>query len=199
MFPDPIQKLINHFSSLPGIGPKTAARLVFDLLKKDNITLKNFGDSLTNLKEGLNICATCFNYSISDPCAICAAGNRDQSIICVVAESKDIEVIEKTGEFKGVYHVLKGTLNPLENIHPANLKINELEQRIIKKQPQINEVLLALNPDIAGESTILYLSKLLKRYPIKTTRLARGLPSGADLEYSDPSTLSSALKGRTNL
>ena len=195
--PQSIKSLIDQFSQLPGIGPKTAERFVFYLLKKDSVELKKFADNLGQLKDKIKICSVCQNYSEQDPCLICQDKNRDQSIICVVAEPTDLAAIEKTGEFKGVYHILGGALNPLDNITPDKLKINELVGRIKKNRPK--EIILGLNPDIEGETTALYLNKILKTLDIKVTRLAKGLPMGSDLAYADQATLASALNNRKSI
>ncbi len=197
LLPPTIQNLISEFSQLPGIGAKTAERFVFYLLKKDPAELKKFADNLGQLKDKIKICSVCQNYSEQDPCLICSDKNRDQTVICVVAEPTDLTAIEKTGEFKGVYHILGGVLNPLEGITPDKLKINELVERIKKTRPK--EIILGLNPDIEGETTSLYLNKIFKTLDVKVTRLAKGLPMGSDLEYADQATLSSALNNRRSV
>lgn len=193
-YPNIIQKLIEYFSALPGIGPKTAEKFVFYLLKQPREELQNFSKAISELKDKISICPICYNYSETQPCQICQNQKRNRSVICVVARPQDIAAIEKTKEYLGVYHLLEGVLNPLEGITPDKLKIKELIDRI--KKDNVKEIILALNPDIEGETTILYLKKILKPYRIKMTRLARGLPIGSDLEYADEVTLSNALKGR---
>lgn len=195
--PQSIKSLIDQFSQLPGIGAKTAERFVFYLLKKDPAELKKFADNLGQLKDKIKNCSICQNYSEQDPCLICNDKNRDQSIVCVVSEPTDLTAIEKTNEFKGVYHILGGVLNPLDGITPDKLRINELVERIKKNRPK--EIILGLNPDIEGETTSLYLNKILKTLDIKITRLAKGLPMGSDLEYADQATLASALNNRRSL
>lgn len=195
--PQSIKSLIEQFSQLPGIGSKTAERFVFHLLKKPKEELTKFGNNLSQLKDSVKTCSICQNYSEQDPCLICNDQNRDQSIICLVAEPTDLTAIEKTNEFKGVYHILGGVLNPLDNITPDKLRINELVERIKKNRPK--EIILGLNPDIEGETTALYLNKLLKTLDVKITRLAKGLPMGSDLEYADQATLASALSNRRSL
>ncbi len=195
--PQSIKSLIEQFSQLPGIGPKTAERFVFYLLKKNPEEIKKFAEAIGQLKDKIKICSICQNYSEQDPCLICSDKNRDQTIICVVAEPTDLAAIEKTGEFKGVYHILGGVLNPLDNITPDKLKINELVERIKKNRPK--EIILGLNPDIEGETTALYLNKILKTLDVKVTRLAKGLPMGSDLAYADQATLASALNNRRSL
>jgi len=197
ILPQTIRNLIEEFSQLPGIGTKTAERFVFYLLKKQPADLQRFANNLSRLKENVKLCSICQTLAEQDPCYICSNPERDKSIICVVAEPTDLAAIEKTDDYQGVYHVLNGVLNPIENITPDKLKIDELIQRIKKDKPQ--EVILALNPDIEGESTSLYLNKLLKALDIKVTRLAKGLPMGSDLEYADQATLSSALFNRKDI
>ncbi|MBU4482157.1 recombination mediator RecR [Candidatus Parcubacteria bacterium] len=200
MPPKSIQKLITHFNNLPGIGQKTAERLVFYLLKKDKNTLTDFANTLLHIKDNIKNCAQCGQITEQKICDICSDKNRDSSIICVVAENSDISPLEKSGEFKGIYHVLNGVLNPTEGMTPDKLNINKLEEKISAKGGNnTQEIILALNPTIEGETTNLYLTKLLKKYNIKITKLARGLPQGSDLEYADEITLANALRGRTIL
>lgn len=194
MLPASIKKLIDQFSRLPGIGPKSAARLAFYLLKKPQSDLAEFASAITGAKADLRTCSTCLNLSQADPCSICADPNRDQAIICVAAESHDQDSLERTGEYKGAYHILGGVLNPLEGIGPDNLNIAQLLARI--KKGGAAEIILGLNPDLEGESTMIYLQQILKPLNVKITRLAKGLPSGSDIEYADEITLGSALKNR---
>jgi len=194
-YPASISNLITQFSKLPGLGPKSAERLVFYLLKQPGEFLNNLADNINCLKNQIKICQTCFNFSTKNPCEICTDPKRDKCIICVVAYPQDLLVIEKTGEYNGLYHVLDGVLNPLENITPDKIRIKELVNRL-KNPKKIKEIIIALNPDIEGESTTLYLTRQLKPYKVKTTRLAKGLPTGADLEYADAITVTDALKGR---
>ncbi|MDO8669319.1 MAG: recombination mediator RecR [Candidatus Buchananbacteria bacterium] len=197
-YPLIIQNLIDQFSKLPSIGPKSAERLVFHLLYQPQNELHEFSQAIDHLKINVRQCQICFNFSESDPCYICSNPKRNKTIICVVAKPQDMAIIEKTGSFEGVYHILGGNINPLENISPQNIKIKELLIRI--KNNGVKEIILALNPDMSGETTSLYLSKLIKQFPdIKITRLARGLPMGADLEYADEITLENALKDRKEL
>ncbi len=194
--PDFIQKLINEFDKLPGIGPKVATRLTFNLLhRKDD--LKSFADSLNEAYTQVNFCTQCFNLTDEKLCSICANPHRDKTIICVVAHNQDVDSVEKTGEFNGTYHLLNGLLSPLEGITPDNLKIKELTQRI--ESDGVKEIILALDQSMEGEATAIYLSKLLKKYPIAISQLARGIPMGANIEYTDEVTLSSALKNRKKL
>ncbi len=198
-YPDPIKKLVDLFTRLPGIGPKSAERIVFHLLKDSGGFSANLTKSVAELKKSVTTCQRCFNVSASNPCPICADQKRDHSTICVVSGPADVSAIEKTGEFHGLYHVLGGVLNPVENITPDQLTINQLQKRIADPSQKIKEVILATNPDLEGESTSLYLARLLKNLPIKITRLAKGLPMGSDLEYADEITISSALKGRQSV
>lgn len=194
-YPQPIQDLIDHFSRLPGIGPKTAERLVFYLLKQPKENLNQFGEVLKQLKDKITICSQCQNFSQTNPCSICQDKKRNSKVICVVSSSRDLVALEKTNEYQGVYHILGGVIDPIEGITPDQLKIKELVERI--KKDGVHEIILAINSDMPGETTILYLTKLLKQFNnIKITRLAQGLPSNSDLEYSDEVTLTSALKGR---
>lgn len=197
-YPKIIQNLINQFAKLPSIGPKTAERLVFHLLYQPQKELVDFGVAMEHLKQNVKMCSRCFNFSDSDPCHICNDKNRDHQIICLVAKPQDLAALEKTKSYAGVYHILGGNISPLEGLGPENIKIKELANRI--KTDKIREVILALNPDLPGDTTSLYLTKLLKQFPdLKITRLARGLPMGADLEYADEVTLENALKSRQTL
>jgi len=196
-YPDPIQKLIQEFNKLPGIGPKTAERFVFYLLKQPKEEIELLTKALEDLKQANLTCSQCFNIAAKDPCYICSDQKRDNKTICIVAEIHDLATLETTGEYNGLYHVLGGVLNPLAGITPDKLKVKELVERIKKDKPE--EIILGLNPDMEGESTVLYLKKLLQPLNIKLTRLARGLPMGADLEYADEVTLINALKNRNQL
>ncbi|MFH1667893.1 MAG: recombination mediator RecR [Candidatus Komeilibacteria bacterium] len=195
--PKSLQKLIAQFDKLPGIGPKTSEKLVFHLLNRPKEDLKEFADSLLDAKEQITICPICFNFSDSIPCSICRDSNRDKKTICVVAETQDVQAIEKTNKYQGVYHVLQGTINPPEGITPEKLKLRELQERVSKDKPI--ELILALNNDIAGEATSLYLIRLLKDTNVNITRLAKGLPSGSEIEYADDITLAYALKDRKKI
>lgn len=196
-----LQNLADSFSRLPGVGPKTALRFVFYLLKQKEEDNLKFAKAVELLNSSISTCQVCQNFSEKNPCAICSDRNRDQAVICVVAEHQDLPVIENTGEYHGTYHVLGGVLDPLHGITPDQLKIKELVGRVQKNN--VKEIVLALNPDLEGETTILYLTKLIKSFDknstIKITRLARGLPIGSDIEYADEVTLSDALKGRKEL
>lgn len=195
-YPKNIQNLINEFSRFPTIGPKTAERFIFYLLKKSPQELIKLTELIKNLKN-FSSCKICGNFSEKNICSICADTRRDHSTICLVAEPQDLMAIEKTNEYRGVYHILGGVINNIQGIGPEKIKIKELLERM-KKNP-IKEIILALNPDLEGETTSLYLINLLKPYKIKISRLARGLPMGSDLEYADEITLSNAIKRRETI
>jgi recombination protein RecR len=193
---DSIEKIVDFFSSLPTIGKKTAQRLTFYLLKQDENFIAQFSKAMIDLKKNVKFCSVCFNYTESDPCPICASTKRDSSIICVVEEPNDVMAIEKTNEFFGSYHVLHGSLNPLDGISPNDLKIRELIGRL---DNGVSEIILALNPTVEGEVTMQYLSNMIKPLGKKITRIARGIPVGSDLEFADEATLSRALQGRIEI
>jgi recombination protein RecR len=194
--PSSLEKVINEFSRLPGIGPKTAQRLAFYLLKRDDIDLTSLSASIAQLKQGVIFCSTCHNMASADPCSICTDPLRDQQLLCVVEEPLDALAIDKTGQFKGVFHILGGVLNPMEGIGPDKLNIQTLAKRI--EAAAVKEVIVATNPTLEGETTALHISRLLKTtFPeLKLTRIARGLPTGGDLEYADEITLLRAMEGR---
>lgn len=198
-YPQHIQALIDAFAKFPGIGEKAAQRFVFYLLRQPQAELLKIAKLIMNLPDAILLCGQCATYSDRTPCMICASISRDQSTICVVSSSHDLAAIERTGVYRGVYHVLGGALNILDGITPDKLKIKELVTRVKNPHKKIREVILACNPDLEGESTMLYLSKILKSYAVKVTRLARGLPRGADIEYADDVTLSDALKSRREI
>ena len=189
-----VEQLAEQFAQLPGIGRKTAHRLALYVLKMSRDEVVTMAKALVNVKDKVRYCSVCSNITESDPCAICSNTKRERSFICVVEEPHDVIAIEKTHEFKGLYHVLGGALSPLDGIGPDDLKIKELLQRF--SNATIEEVILALNPNVEGEATTLYLSRLLKPLGMKITRIARGLPVGSDLEFADEATLSRALEGR---
>ena len=197
--PLPIQNLIEEFSRLPGIGPKTAERLVFYLLKNSQEQLNQFSERIKILRAQITICQNCQNYSLKSPCEICSDPSRQKDIICIVSRPVDVVAIEKTGEYKGLYHILGGVINPIDGISPENLKIKQLESRLNSSNGQIKEIIIATNSDMEGETTALYLAKLFKPLNINITRLGRGLPVGADVEYADEVTLAYALKGRRQM
>jgi len=197
-FPKPIQNLIDQFCKLPGIGPKTAERLVFAFLKWPQKNKKEFAKAFSEINGSIIHCEHCYNISEKNPCFICADPNRDKTKICVVAEPHDLAAIENTDEFKGLYHVLGGVLEPLYGITPDKLRINELLAKVQKNN--ISEIILAFNPDMEGEATMIYLKNILQPFKkIQITRLARGLPVGSDLEYTDEITLTNALKNRREI
>ncbi len=199
--PESIQKVIDEFSRLPGIGPKSAQRIAMHLLHSPDMRISQLSKSIAETKEGLNFCVDCFNISESEKCKICLDQSRNKNLFCVVEEILDVIALEKTGQFKGNYHVLHGVLSPVDGIGPNQLKINELKVRI---ENLINqsvssediEVIIATNPSLEGETTALYLTKILKPLGIKITRIGRGLPAGGDLDYADDVTLTRALQGR---
>ena len=196
-YPEPVARLIDALQRLPGIGPKTAQRLTFYLLKRPADEVRELGDALLAVKEKISHCRTCFNVTDEDPCRICSDPRRDPQLICVVEEPNDLLAMERTGEYRGRYHVLLGALSPLDGIGPDDLKIRELLARLEGRET--TEVILATNPNVEGEATALYLAKLLRPLAVRITRIARGLPVGGDLEYADQVTLSKALEGRREI
>ena len=190
MYSPSIEKLIQSFEKLPSIGNKTAARLAFYILNASEEETNEFVSSIVNAKKNLKYCSKCFNISDTDPCPICANPKRDQSQICVVEDVRDIVAMERTHEFKGVYHVLHGSISPMNGVGPDDIKIKELLARLM--DGQVKEVILATNPRVEGEATAMYLSKLIKPLGIKATRIAHGIPVGGDLEYTDEITLTKA-------
>jgi recombination protein RecR len=190
----PLAQLIEFFQKFPGIGPKSAQRMAFHLLKMPLSDVQRFSKILVDAKENIHYCNICFNMSASNPCEICTDTRRDNSVICVVAETKDLIAIEKTREYKGLYHVLQGTLSPLDGIGVEDIRIKELLTRVT--DANVNEVILALSPSVEGEATSMYITKLLKPFNIKISRIAFGLPVGSDLEYADEITLAKAIEGR---
>ena len=192
-----IEKLIQSFEKLPSIGNKTAARLAFYILNASEEETNEFVSSIINAKKNLKYCTKCYNLSDTDPCSICGNPKRDQSQICVVEDVRDIIAMERTHEFKGVYHVLHGSISPMNGIGPEDIKIKELLARLM--DGQVKEVILAPNPRVEGEATAMYLSKLIKPLGVTVTRIAHGIPVGGDLEYTDEITLTKALEGRREL
>ncbi len=193
----PLAKLIEYFQKLPSIGPKTAQRLALHVVKMSENEVKNFAQALIEAKTTISYCDVCFNMSSTNPCEICSNSSRNKNIICVVAETKDLIAIEKTNEYFGVYHVLQGLISPIDGIGPDDIRIKELLFRV--NQNNVSEIILALNPSVEGEATSLYLTKLLKPFNIKISRIAFGLPMGSELEYADEMTLLKALEGRIEL
>jgi recombination protein RecR len=196
-FPEPVARLIEALQRLPGIGPKTAQRLSFFLLKRPAEEVGELATALTELKSRVVHCSRCWNVTEEDPCRICRDPARDARALCVVEEPNDLLALERTGEFKGRYHVLMGALSPLDGIGPEDIKVRELLGRL-EGEP-VDEVILATNPSVEGEATAIYLAKLLKPLGVRITRIARGLPVGGDLEYADQVTLSKALEGRKEM
>ena len=192
-----IEKLIESFERLPSIGHKTAARLAFYILNCSEEETNEFILSIVNAKKNLRYCSTCYNISDTDPCPICSNSKRRKDIICVVEDVRDVVAMEKTHEFRGVYHVLHGSISPMNGIGPDDIKIKELLSRLMGGE--VKEVILATNPRVEGEATAMYLSKLIKPLGIKVTRIAHGIPVGGDLEYTDEITLTKALEGRTEM
>jgi recombination protein RecR len=193
----PVQALINEFSKLPTIGSKTAARLVFYLLNRPRNEAQSLSEAILAVKDKVRFCSKCFSLTESDPCDICTDERRDATILCVVAEAKDIYSIERTGAYRGRYHVLGGLISPMDGIGPAQLRVKELIERIGAQSP--GEIVLATNPNAEGEATALYLSRLLTPLGVAVTRLAYGLPIGGDLDYADEVTLAKAFEGRRTL
>ena len=193
----PIAKLIDAFEKLPGIGHKTAQRLAFYILGMPESKVLDFSDAVTDAKRRIHFCRQCYNLTDLELCPICSGNRRDTSVICVVEDPKDVLAMERTHEFHGLYHVLHGVISPQDQIGPDDLKIRELISRIA--DTEISEVILAMNPNIEGEATAIYLSRLLKPFGIKTTRLAHGIPVGGNLEYADEITLAKSLEGRREL
>jgi recombination protein RecR len=189
-----IEQLAEQFAQLPGIGRKTAHRLALYVVKMQREEVVTLAKALVNVKDKVRYCSVCSNITEDDPCPICANTKRDRSVVCVVEEPTDVLALERTNEFKGLYHVLGGALSPLDGIGPEDLRIRELLRRL--EGATVEEIILALNPDVEGEATTLYISKLLKPLGMKVTRIARGLPVGTDLEFADEATLGRALEGR---
>jgi recombination protein RecR len=194
---EPIARLIEEFNKLPGIGPKSAQRLTYYLLRASASDVSALADAIRNLKEKLSLCSVCLNITDTDPCAICRDEERDHTKICIVEEPIDILPLERTKKYKGLYHVLHGVISPSDGIGPDELKVKELLSRL--NDGVVTEVILATNPNLEGEATAMYLQRLVDPLGIRITRLARGLPYGADLEYADDVTLSRALEGRQEM
>jgi recombination protein RecR len=198
-YPEPISNLVDGFSRLPGIGPKTAQRLAFHVLSMKEEDVMELAKALVNAKRHLHHCSVCQNITDVDPCRICSDPSRRRDILAVVQEAKDVIAMERTREYNGLYHVLHGAISPIEGIGPDQIRIAELLRRLQDPGVEINEIIMATNPNIEGEATAMYLSRLLKPVGIKVTRIAHGLPVGGDLEYADEVTLSKALEGRREL
>ena len=196
-YPPSVGRLVEALQRLPGIGPKTAQRLTFHLLKQPEGAVRELADALVDLKTRAVHCSRCFNVTEEDPCRICANPSRDPAVMCVVEEPNDLLAMERTGEYRGRYHVLLGALSPLEGIGPDELKVRELLGRV--ETDGVREVILATNPNVEGDATAIYLAKLLRPLGVRVTRIARGLPVGGDLEYADEVTLARALEGRKEM
>lgn len=193
--PQPINRVIEELSRLPGIGPKTAQRLTYHLLRTPSEEVLQLATALRELKQNVKWCSVCFNISDRDPCHVCNNMSRDHTLICVVEEPLDIVAIERTGRYRGVYHVLHGVISPMDGIGPDELKMRQLLERV--SQGGIEEVILATNPNLEGDATAMYATRLIEASGVKVTRLARGLPVGSDLEYADEVTLGNAFAGRS--
>ena len=197
IYPKSIASLIEHFQKFPSVGPKSAQRMAFYLLRMPKSEVEKFAQSMLDAKENTKTCEICFNLSSTSPCEICTSPQRDKSTICVVAETKDLIAIEKTNEYKGLYHVLQGLISPMDGIGADDIRIKELLNRLTDEN--VKEVILALSPSVEGEAPSLYLNKLIKPFGIKISRIAFGLPVGADLEYADEITIAKAIEGRREL
>lgn len=193
----PITKLIEEFAKLPGIGRKTAQRLAFHVIAMDKDQVKSLSNALIEAKDNITYCSICCNISDKDPCHICSSKHRTDDIICVVEDPRDVAAMERTKEYQGKYHVLHGTISPMDSITPEMLKIKELVSRM--SSPDLKEVILATNPTIEGEATAMYIARLIKPFGIRVTRIAHGLPVGADIEYADEVTISKAMENRRDI
>lgn len=193
----PLAKLIEHFRSLPGIGSKTAVRLAYHVLEMDVEAARALAGAILEAKQKIGFCNTCLNLSDQNPCAICGSAERDHTVICVVEQPQDVAAMERMRDYRGVYHVLHGALSPLEGVGPGDIHVKELLGRLTDEQVQ--EVIMATNPNVEGEATAMYIAKLLKPMGIKVTRIAHGLPVGGDLEYADEVTLSKAMENRREI
>jgi recombination protein RecR len=196
-FPASLENLVDHFAALPGVGRKSAQRLAFYVLGLSDDEAQSFADAITDAKKNVHCCRICQNLTEGDICSICASQTRDKSIICVVSEPRDVLSIERGREYNGTYHVLHGVLSPMSHVGPDDIRIKELLQRVADSD--VEEVIMATNPDTEGEATAMYLSRLLKPFDIKVTRLAYGIPVGSNLEFADDATLSRAMEGRTEM
>lgn len=196
IYAKPLARLVDELRKLPGIGPKTAQRLAFYLIGQSNESVHSLASAMVEAKDKISYCSECFNLTDVDPCNICSDSARDKSVICVVEEPKDIIALERTRSYKGMYHVLHGAIAPLEGIGPGELRVKEL---IIRLTEQVQEVILATDPNVEGEATAMYLARLIKPLDIKVTRIAHGMPVGGDLEYVDEVTLTKALEGRREM
>jgi recombination protein RecR len=196
-YAEPITRLLEELERLPGVGPKSAQRLAFHILKGDDASAKRLADALIEVKRQIHFCSRCFNFASDDLCEYCADGGRDAAMLCVVEEPRDVVAIERTGEFRGTYHVLQGAISPIDGIGPDQIRARELISRLA--DGVVTEVIIATNPNVEGETTALYLSRLIKPLGIKVTRIASGLPVGGDLEFADEVTLGRALEARRDM
>jgi len=196
-YAEPIARLLEELERLPGIGPKSAQRVAFHLLKGDDDAAQRLADAIVEVKRQIHFCTVCFNFASEDLCEYCADGERDVSKICVVEEPRDVVAIERTGEFRGRYHVLQGAISPIDGIGPEQLRVMELISRL--EDGSVKEVVVATNPNVEGETTALYLARLIKPLGVRVTRIASGLPVGGDLEYADEVTLGRALEARREM
>ena len=194
IYPKSIAALIEQFQKFPSVGPKSAQRMAFHLLRMSEVDVENFAKAVIEAKKNTHTCEVCFNLSAQSPCEICSSTSRDRSVICVVSETKDLIAIEKTREYRGLYHVLQGLISPMDGVGADDIRIKELLNRLTSDE--VKEVILALSPSVEGEATSLYLTKLIKPFGIKVSRIAFGLPVGADLEYADEITIAKAIEGR---
>jgi recombination protein RecR len=192
--PEPISRLIDAFHKLPGVGPKSAQRLAYHILRTPEQEAASLAEAIMDVKQRIVFCGTCLNITESDPCSYCRDLRRDRSLICVVEQPLDILALERAGGFRGLYHVLHGVLNPMDGIGPEEIHVRELLERL--RSGEVKEVIMATNPSLEGEATSMYIQRLVSPIGVRVTRLARGLPSGADLEYTDDVTLARALEGR---
>ncbi|MBO6087897.1 recombination protein RecR [bacterium] len=197
IYPKSIASLIEHFQKFPSVGPKSAQRMAFYLLRMPINEVEKFAQSMIDAKNNTKTCEICFNLSSTSPCEICSSSHRDKSTICIVAETKDLIAVERTNEYKGLYHVLQGLISPMDGIGADDIRVKELLNRLT--DDKVKEVILALSPSVEGEATSLYLTKLIKPFGIKISRIAFGLPVGADLEYADEITIAKAIEGRREL
>lgn len=195
--PEPIQRLVESFHRLPGIGPKSAQRLAYHILRTSEQEASALAQAILDVKERIRLCSQCMNITESDPCGYCQDSRRDRSVVCVVEQPLDVLALERSGGYRGVYHVLHGVLNPMDGVGPEHIHIRELVVRL--QAGEIQEVIMATNPSLEGEATAMYIQRLIGPAGVKVTRLARGLPSGADLEYTDDVTLARALEGRQEI
>ncbi len=198
MYTRPLARLIEEFQKLPGVGPKSAQRLAFHVLKRSESEIQGFSEALIDAKRQIGRCSVCYNLSCQNPCEICTHTGRDRTLLCVIPEPRDLFALERTGEYKGLYHVLDGLISPLEGIGPQELRVQELLNRLAPES-DIQEVILALPPSVEGDTTSLYLTRMLKPSGVKLSRIAFGLPVGGDIEYADALTLTRAMAGRISL